>query len=175
VERVRAELAEFKKQAEAEKQAILRQQSDADYNAATQRFIEHVDATADKYPHLIAEYTPAELASAAKRAAEQHAKPYFAKYGEYPDDDVIAEYLEDQARARAEALAERRARVGITASRPSQGTPANQGQPAKAITPRTLTNGASSQKATAAKPWTQKDADEESIRLIQQMQASLSE
>jgi hypothetical protein len=172
VEKLRAELAELRGLDEKRQQAAQRQQHDARWNEATREFLGHVE-TSDAYPHLIAEFTQSEIAQQAQALALQHGKAYFDQFGEYPSDAVLAEHLELQAKARAESLAERRARVGINAPRiPSQGTPAIQGQPATATKPRTLTNGASSQKATAPKPWSQKDADEESRRILQQMYAS---
>lgn len=169
VAELKAELAAMKKASEAREHASRRHEVESTYNAATQQFLAHVDSATDKYPHLIAEYTPEELASAARAAAEQHAEPYKAKFGEYPDDDVIAEYLEGQAKARAEALAERRARVGQKAPLLSASkTPGDLqvAQPATGPSPRTLTSRAASEKATAAKPWSQEAADEESIRIL---------
>jgi hypothetical protein len=146
-----------------------RREADSLYNEATQQFISHVDAAPDKYPHLIAEYTPSELASLAQRTVDAHAGPYREKFGEFPDDEVIAEFLEDQAKARAETLAERRARVGQKAQVPSEGkTPGDLqvAQPATGPSPRTLTSRTASEKATAQKPWSQEWADEESLRIL---------
>ncbi len=158
------------KRAAAEREhAAIAQQSDAIYTAATQAAVESIDAAPEKYPHIIAEYTPAELAHALQNAAAQHGPAYKKKFGEYPTDEVIAEYLEDQARARAETLAERRARVGQKASVPSKGELPGDlqvAQPATGPSPRTLTSRAASEKATATKPWSQEWADEESLRIL---------
>jgi hypothetical protein len=175
VEKLRAELTEMREAAVKREQDAARQQHDQAFNQATSAFMEHVEAAADRYPHLIAEYTPQELAHHARQAAIKHAAPYFKQFGEYPDNDTIAQYLEDQAAARAAVLAERRARVRSPASPLSQSNSAIQGQPLKAATPRTLTNGASSQKAAASKPWTQADADAESKRIIAQMHAEAND
>ncbi len=170
VAKLQAKIEAMEKAAEDRENASKRQSLDHDYNQATAAFIEHVDASPDKYPHLIAEYTPAELARAAQAAADQHAVAYKNKFGEFPDDSVIADFLEDQARTRAEALAERRARVGQKAPVPSKGeTPGDLqvAQPATGPSPRTLTSRAASEKATTAKPWSQEWADEESLRILQ--------
>lgn len=171
VEKLRSELQAMR-DAQAERERAVRvQQIDAAYNERTEAFVAHVDGEPEKYPHLIAEYTPTELAQAARAAADQHAVPYFNQFGKYPDDDVIAEYLEEQAKARAEALAERRARIGRPASPPSQGNPIGQ---TAVVTPtdpgpgpRTLTSRDASIKASAPKPWSQDAADEESLRILQ--------
>lgn len=171
VQKLQAKIEAMEKAAAEREEAARVAQLDSGYNEATQAFLAHVDAGTDKYPHLIAEYTPAELAQAARAAAEQHSRPYFEKFGEYPDDEVIAEYLEGQAKARAEALAERRARIGQKASLPSQGVSSGvlqAAQPDSGPSPRTLTSRVASEKATAAPSgWSQEQADEESLRILQ--------
>lgn len=169
VAKLQARLDAFEKAEKDREEASKRKAVDSEYDQATAAFISLVDAAPDKYPHLISEYTPSELARAAQVAAGQHAEAYKAKFGEYPDDDVIAEYLEDQAKARAEALAERRARVGQKAPVPSKGDSSGDlqvAQPATGPSPRTLTSRTASEKATAAKPWSQEWADEESLRIL---------
>lgn len=169
VAKLQARLDAFEKAEKEREEQAKRKAVDTDYDQATAAFIEHVDAAPEKYPHLISEFTPSELAHAAQVAAGQHAEAYKAKFGEYPDDDVIAEYLEDQAKARAEALAERRARVGQKAPVPSKGDSSGDlqvAQPATGPSPRTLTSRTASEKATAQKPWSQEWADEESLRIL---------
>lgn len=168
VRALKAELEAFKaaraEEAKQQQEQSFRQQ----FEAATRQFVEFVDNSAEQYPHLVAEMTPAEIAREAQTVATQHSAAYHAKFGVYPDDSVIAEYLESQAKARHEALAERRARVGFGAISPRQGSSDIQGQPSQAR-PRTLTNGVSAQRGSVAKPWSQADADAESRRLIEQM------
>jgi hypothetical protein len=169
VAKLQARLDAFEKAEKEREQSSVRQRVDAEYNEATAGFLAMVDAKPEAYPHLIAEYTPAELARAAQVAADQHAVAYKNKFGEYPDDSVIADYLEDQAKARAEALAERRARVGHKAHEPSKGATSGDlqvAQPATGPSPRTLTSRTASEKATASKPWSQEWADEESLRIL---------
>lgn len=169
MEKLRAELKALTDAAKARDEAEKQRAHAEKYNAATQQFLEKVDAAPDKYPHLIAEYTAPELAAAARAAAAQHSKPYFDKYGEYPSDEMIAEYLEDQARARVEALAERRARVGQKAPPPSKGISSGDeraAQPDRGPSPRTLSSRQTSQRGSSPRPWSQEAADEESLRIL---------
>ncbi len=176
VQKLQARIDAMEAEAKHREIEIARRTVASNYDAATEAFLAHVDASTEKYPHLIAEHTPAEIASLARQTAEQHAEAYRARFNVYPDDEVIAEHLESQAKARAEALAERRARFATHASPPlSQSTAAVQGLPNQAAKPRTLTNGASATRASAPKAWSQADADAESIRLIEQLHASRSQ
>lgn len=169
VAKLQAKIDAMEKAAAEREQAAKVAALDTNYNQATQAFLAHVDTSTEKYPHLIAEYTPTELAHAARAAADQHAAPYFEKFGTYPDDEVIAEYLEVQAKARAEALAERRARIG-KAPVPSKGVSSGDlqaSQPDPGLSPRTLSSRVASEKATAAPSgWSQEAADEESLRIL---------
>jgi|CXWL01.1.fsa_nt_gi exonuclease VII large subunit len=183
------EIASIKRELEAERAARLEdrklredlerqtkwQSVEAQSKQAAQQFVEHIAEKADAYPHLTEEFTPDEIVAHGFAVAEKHGEAYRKQYGDYPSDDVIAEYLEEQAKARAEARAAWRQRVGKGAS-PSQGTPAKQGlQQRAATTPRTLTNGGSTQRGAAPKPWSQADADAESLRIMNQYYATRSE
>jgi hypothetical protein len=170
VDELRAELKAMRDAALERERATQRQEADHGFNAATTQFLEFVDAAPEKYPHLIAEYTPAELAAAARETASTHSKPYFDKFGEYPSDDIIAQHLEDQAATRVQSLAERRARIGKPASAPSQGNSSGVlqvTQPEKGPSPRTLTSRAASEKASAPARQTQEDLDAECVRILQ--------
>ncbi len=139
-------------------------------NAVVQKaFLEHVAGKADVYPHLVGELTPDEIVREGWRLAGEHARPYFEKFGVYPDDDVIAEYLESQAKARAEQRGAWRERIGKNTHQPSEGKPTGDlraTQPEKGPSPRTLTSRAASEKATASPKWSQEQADEESLRIL---------
>lgn len=169
VEQLKARLEAFEKAEKDRVEQVRAQRLDADYNDATKAFLAHVDAGADKYPHLHAEHTPQELASMARHTAEQHGRAFYEKYGEYPSDDILAEYLEEQAKARAEVLAERRARIGKSAPVPSQGKLSGVqqvAQPDPGPSPRTLTSRAASEKASSPSVWSQEWADQESLRIL---------
>lgn len=174
-EKLAAEVAELKQNLLHRERAARQQADQQAYYHVQEQFIGHVAAQPESYPHLVEEFTPQEIAERGWQVATKHAAAYKAQFGDYPDDSVIAEYLEGEAKARAEARAAWRERIGKTAPTPSQGRLVNQGQPVKANTPRTLTNGASSTKATASKPWSQKDADEESKRILAQAFAQASD
>jgi uncharacterized membrane protein YccC len=170
LEKVRAEIKALRDEQALREHQAKQAEAAEHYNAATRQFLESVDAAPEKYPHLIAEYTPAELAHAARDVAEKHGEAFFKKYGEHPNDDVIAEYLETQAQKRAEVLAERRARVGQKAPVPSKGEPSGDlraTQLDRGPSPRTLSSRQSSQRSNAPRPWTQEGADEESMRILE--------
>lgn len=137
---------------------------------ASQAFVAHVTEHAERFPHLVEEYTDRDAVQAAwsvlteivgqDRAGKPvtRSEAYRAKYGEYPDDDVIAEYLDQQAKARIEARQKspwRRGNGKTGATSP----PANRG-------PHTLTSRSASQRGSGPKPWSQEDADEESLRIL---------
>lgn len=169
VEKLRAELRAMQDAARDRDHQARVQENDSNYNAATAQFLEFVDTTPDKYPHLTAEYTPSELAQVARAAAEKHAPAYIAKFGEAPSDEILADYLEEQAAARVAALAERRARIGQKAQQPSQGVTSgvqSASQPDQGPSPRTLTSRAASEKAAVPPKWSQEAADEESLRIL---------
>lgn len=139
------------------------------------QFLDHVAKSGEKYPNTLEEFTPREIVAKGWELANKHAAAYHAKFGVYPDDEVIADELERQATARAAERRESawRERIGKSAPIPSQGTSAIQGQPVTAAKPRTLTNGASATNASAPRAeLTDAEARAESIRLIEQLHAS---
>jgi DNA repair exonuclease SbcCD ATPase subunit len=138
---------------------------------AAEQFITHISGAAEKYPHLVDEYTPDEIVARGMRVAEQHAEAYKAKFGDYPDDEVIAQYLEDEAAQRAKAKTEWRSK--LSAKKPGLGKQrdSESGQDG-AGTPRTLTSRSAGQKASAPKDWDPKAADLEALRIIRKMHES---
>jgi len=167
-------LAELEKQVVAERTArerLLHQQQlqhvEQTMRQETHAFVQMV-ASSEAFPTLVSEFTPEEIAQQANAVAQAHGEAYKREHGEYPSNEVIAQYLEDQAKARAQRRTSWR-----QPAQPSQGKPGSQiAQSVTSKEPRTLTNGSASQRASVSKPWSQKDADEESLRLIQQMHAS---
>lgn len=149
-------------------------------------FVNFVNNEAEKYPHILDEFAPDEAVRVALSALEEtvgydengrpvsRSEAYRQRFGDYPDDAAIAEYLDHLAQERASKKSAWRARNGQSATHPSQGKPGENaiGRSVKAATPRTLTNGTASQKATAPKEWSQEDADQESLRILKQMYAS---
>lgn len=137
---------------------------------ATEAFLEHVATSAAKYPHLTDQYTPEEISARALQVATEHAEAYKSRFGVYPDDEVIADFLEQEAAERAQRRAAWRERIGQGA--PAQGR-ASKGEIAsgqgKAGTPRTLTNSTASQRGAAPKAWSEKDAYEEAKRIVKQL------
>lgn len=167
-EKLRVELAELKR-AMAERE---REQQNATVEAgaaqAKEAFLEHVSSKAEAYPHTVEEFTPEEIVSLGWKLASEHARPYFERFGVYPDDEVIAEELERQAKQRAEQRTAWRSRIGGNANQPSKGTTGQQRatQSGTGPSPRTLTSRLASEKATAAPKWSQEQADEESLRIL---------
>lgn len=184
---LKAELEAIKNERNTEretaKQRELRMQTEQVWTEASKGFVQHIEATADKYPNLVAEYTEAEAIGAAERALlevvgqDDAGKPvtradaYFQKFGEYPDNDVIAEFLDAQAKQRAEARQNSgwRKQVSAPGSQPLLNGDSNPKAPPvnKGSSPRTLTSRAASEKASPPKGWSQEAADAESIRILQ--------
>lgn len=158
----------------AEQQATLASQArhvEAAWRESTKAFVEHVTTNAEKFPNLVEEFTDAEAVDAAFRALTEvvghdrsgqpvtRAEAYKIQFGEYPDDDTIAEFLDERAKARLEAREKSvwRKRTGQeTAKTP----PDHRGSP------RTLTSRTGSQKGSGPRAWSQEAADEESLRLL---------
>lgn len=157
---------------------------DAQWREASTAFVTHVTEQASKYPHLVEEYTEQQATDAAFAVLTEvvahdrnghpisRAEAYRAEFGDYPDNDVIAEYLDAQAKARIDARAKSAWRKrGESAPQASQATRNGdlkaEGQPVKAPSPRTLTSRAASEKASAPKQWSQEWADEESLRILE--------
>ena len=182
-----AELAALKEERQRERetaeQRAKREQAEAVWREASAGFVEFVQTTAEKYPHLVAEYTEHEALAQAERVlsetvgydahgrAVSRAEQYRLQFGEYPDNDVIAEYLDGLAKQRAEARQNSAWRAKVAATPASQATRTGDPNPAahpvsKGSSPRTLTSRAASEKASASKQWTQEAADEESLRIL---------
>lgn len=169
VEALRQQVAELKAAREAETAAQKRQQVEAQIQQAQQSFIEHIAERAETYPNLVEEFTPDEIAREALAVAEKHGQDYYARFGVYPDDEVIAEFLEDRAKARAESRAAWRSRIGKSAPAPSKGDSSGDARSrptVKADSPRTLTSRAASTKATPPRDWSQEEADAEALRIL---------
>lgn len=180
--RLEAKLEALEASIAAEKQEAARAAAAESAKRTEQAFIESVEKAADKYPHLIEEFTPDETVREAYRVLsevvryDERGQPvtrnqaFKEDHGSEPTDDQIAEYLESLAKERAEIRAARRARMGQSAPKqPSQGVPEGDlktAQPDRGQSPRTLTSRAATEKATAAKPWSQEAADEESLRIL---------
>lgn len=184
---LKAEVETLKTQAktreDAEKAASARAQVNQAWSEASTAFIEHVQTDPEKYPHLCEEFTEAEatelayaqLTEVVGRTADgkpvTRCEAYRAQHGVYPDDEVIAEYLDTVAKQRIEGRTKSAWRKqGDPASQPSKGAPTGDPKPvppAKGTIPRTLTAREASTRAAAPKPWTQEAADEESIRIIE--------
>lgn len=155
---------------------------------ATQRegdaFAEEVAANAAKYPALCETWTPDQFVGEALKCLEEPVAKtrdgrsvsrlewFQSEQGRIPSNEEIAEFLEQRAQPAFQKRSAWRERIGKSAPVPSQGVSAIQGQPVMAAKPRTLTNGASATNASAPKAWSQADADAESIRIIEQLNAS---
>lgn len=173
---VARELSEMKRQLAEEREARLRltqetarREQEARFQAAqqasTKAFVDHVADNAERYPYLTDEFTAEEIAAHGWDVATRHAEQYKKQFGEYPDDSVIAEYLEAQAKSRADQRSAWKARLKKP-SEPGQGTAS-----ATALKPRTLTNSAVSQKASPPRHMSDRDAREEAMKIIQTMHA----
>ncbi len=185
VQRLATELASLRAERAAEVQAKRHAEIQQGTQAAGADFVEFVAANVDKYPALVEAWTPAEFVREGFACLDEvvgksksgqpitRLDAFLADSGGVPPtNDDIAEFLEHRARPKFEARSAWRERIGKSAPNPSQGLSANQGQPVTAAKPRTLTNGASATNASAPKPWSQADADAESIRIIEQLYAS---
>lgn len=183
-EELRAEREErIRTQTEIER-ARAALEAESTWKAASAAFVDHVAVSADKYPHLVEEYTDAEAVNEAFAVLREvvghdaHGRPvtaaeaYKAQHGVWPDNEVVAEYLDQRAKARIEARQKSAWRKrGEPAAIPGQGRPVgdlNPVPPVKGTSPRTLTSRAASEKASAPKPWSQEDADAQSIRILQE-------
>lgn len=187
VKALQAEIESLKqeraKEREASQRSAQRQASDAAWQQASADFVRFVEAGAERFPHLVAEYTEGEAVAAAERALLEHvavdddgrpitrAEAYRAEFGDYPDNDVIAEFLDAQAKQRAEARQNSAWRKQVPATHGSQplsnGETNHKAPPVnKGSSPRTLTSRAASEKASPPKQWSQEAADEESIRIL---------
>lgn len=170
---------------ETAQQRAAREAGEAAWREASQAFVQFVGESGEKYPHLTTEFTEAEAVEAAHRSLTEivghdpdgqpviRAEAYRRQFGEYPDNDVIAEYLDEQAKARAQAREQsawrKRGQSAANGSQPLQNGEPNAAAPQvnRGTSPRTLTSRAASEKATAPKQKTQEEIDAESIRILQ--------
>lgn len=166
----------------AQRDAEARAQADASWRDASAAFVAHVSEQAERYPSLTQEFTDAEATELAFKVLSepvgrtQDGKPitrtqaYHAQFGVWPDHDVIAEHLDKIAQQRIEARAKSPWRKpgasAASGSQPSLGDP-NPATPVKVASPRTLTSREASQRAAAPKPWTQEQADADSLAILQ--------
>jgi hypothetical protein len=186
---VRAELAALKettqKEQETAKERAAREAVEQTTRAAASTFVQFVGESAEKFPHLVAEFTEDEAVNEAFRALhevvghDERGRPvtrneaYFNQFGVYPDNDVIAEHLDTVAKQRSEARQNsawaKRGQSPTAGSQPlSHGDPNPKAPPViKGSSPRTLTSRAASEKASPPKQWSQEAADEESLRILQ--------
>lgn len=167
---LRKEIADLKAAREQELIRAQRQKLDSQVQEAQKAFVDHVAESAAKYPHLVEECTPEEMAAEALAVAQNHGQDYFARFGVYPDDEVIAEHLEERAKEKAASRAAWRQRIGKPAHEPSKGDSSGDTgkRPAvKAEGPRTLTSRAASAKATPPREWSQEEADAEALRILE--------
>lgn len=168
---LRRERAERQRIEHAVEQRARAVAAEGDWQHATKVFVEHVTTNAEKFPNLVEEFTDAEAVQEAFSALSEvvghdrsgqpvtRAEAYKIQFGEYPDDDTIAEFLDERAKARLEAREKSvwRKRTGQeTAKTP----PDHRGSP------RTLTSRTGSQKGSGPRAWSQEAADEESLRLL---------
>lgn len=174
----------------AQQRQAAQAQATVEWREASTAFIEHVGEHAEKYPHLIADLTEAEatqlayseLAAVVGETSDgrpvTRAQAYYNEHGFYPDNDVIAEYLDGIAKARAEARTKsawrQRGEAVIPASKAhgdSKPVP-----PVRGTSPRTLTSRDASQRTSVpsrrnGSVWTHEDqanADETALRLIEE-------
>ena len=139
---------------------------DTSVTEAQRIFVESIAESADKYPHLVKEFTAEELAQRGIAIAREYAESYKAQTGYDLTDDVIAEQLEAEAQERAER------REKFWASR-VKAVPASQAAaPVNAVAPRvpgeqprTLTADATVTTEPSPK-WSQEWADQESLRIL---------
>lgn len=182
VQKLQARIDAMEKAAEDAQKAARMKAADAEAQHAGTGFLEFVGTNAEKYPALVEVYTPRQIVNEGFRilheviGKDREGNPvsrldaYMAEHGHPPDDDEIAEFLEQQAQPLAQERTEWRARIGQKAPAPSQGIPTGDQRAAQMVpgpSPRTLTSRAASEKATAPSPkMTQEQMDEESIRIL---------
>lgn len=184
VQKLAAELAAIKAEREQERQALRHRETQEITTREGDAFAEFVAAQAEKFPALVETWTPDQFVREALTCLEEPVAKtrdgrvvtrldwFQQEQGRIPSNEEIAEFLEQRAQPAFQKRSAWRERIGKSAPVPSQGVSAIQGQPVMAAKPRTLTNGASATNASAPKPWSQADADAESIRIIEQLNAS---
>lgn len=180
LQRLKAEIAQ---RDEAARQSQSRAQANDAWKQASAAFIEHVGAQADRYPNLTNEMSEEQATELAYSVLTQvvgrdpdgtpvtRSEAYRREHGEYPDHDVVAEYLDSIAKQRVEARQKSAWRKqGESADLASKATPNGDSKvvpTVKGTSPRTLSSRDTNQRAAAPKPWSQEAADEESIRILE--------
>ncbi len=168
---------------DAEREKAARERTlQAETEQASSGFLDFVASNAAKYPTLVEELTPSEIVREGFACLDEvvgkddMGKPvtrlqaFQAEHdGNAPTDEEIAEFLEYRAQPRAKARSEWRTRIGQRAPEASEAKPTGvqqASQPDQGTSPRTLTSRAASEKASAPPKWSQEQADEESLRIL---------
>lgn len=185
VKRLRAETEAREEAARAAQMEAERARARSEGGAA---FTAHVSEHIDKYQFLIQEYpTPDEAVNAGLAALEEvigtdrqgrrvtRVAAFIADQGRPPNNDEIAEYLDQLAKARIESRKQNAWRPRGEKA-PESASAANGTAVTKAPTvnpgthPRTLSARDTGQRSAAApNVWTQEAADEQSLRILEQM------
>jgi hypothetical protein len=172
---------------EAENQAYrdreTRQQQEAAWTEAAKVFVDQISENADKYPHLVEEFSDAQATQYAKvmlhevvghrdGVAVSRVQAFQEKYGRAPTNEEIATHLDSIAKERIEARSKAAWRKqGDPAPKTSASQAVNGEQakspPVKGNSPRTLSSRDTSTRTASQKPWSQEAADEESLRIIE--------
>ena len=181
-----AKVAELEKRLAEKDEAVRarehRAQTDQAWKAASAAFIVHVGEQAEKYPHLTEEFTEEQATEMAFSVLTEvvttedgkpvtRAEAYNREFGTYPDNDVVAEFLDTIAKQRVDARTKSAWRKRGESATPASQAPNGDPKPVPPVNgtrPRTLTSREASQRAAAPKPWTQEAADEESLRILEQ-------
>lgn len=165
-EKLRAEVEALRKEREEELKAAKQREVDDLTRAAQSTFIDFVAKSHERYPHLVEELTPEEIADEALRVATRYATAYKEETGEDFTDDVLADYLESQAKARAQRRAAFRSKFS-PAEAGAHGQKLIKAQPdLQSPNPRTLTSRIAGTKAAPPKTWSQELADEQSLQIL---------
>ena len=180
LQRVKTELAQ---RDVATRQAQARAQADSAWKDASASFIAHVGEQADKYPSLTEAFTEDQATEKAFSVLTEvvgrdrdgspitRTEAYRRQFGEYPDHDVVAEYLETLAKqeleARSKSAWRKRGESAEPASKAALNGDSRSVPMVKGTSPRTLSSRDTNQRASAPKPWSQEAADEESIRILE--------
>lgn len=184
MQKLKEELAALKQSLSTREMELQTQQqkaaAQASWQQASAEFIEHVSKNVDTYPHLTQEFSDQEVPSVALQALKEvvgysNGRPitrneaYYLEHGEYPDNEVIAEYLDELAKQRIEARSKSVWRRRDDASQAGKGRlgEATSARANGTEKPRTLSSRDTSQRSAAPKKWTQEDADAESLRILE--------
>lgn len=171
VEETKGELQKRDERAAAER----REAEDA---RALTAFVGHVtsDEGSEKYPTLVQEYSPRQIAERTRQVAEA----FFKKRGYAAQGADIAEFLEEEAKQIRAEREERASRLAKKKTAPpeikapdttTQVNGTSESKPKVGPVTRTITNVHASQTASAAVSKTKGDRRAEAIRVLEQMQA----